>query len=258
MELLSDLVTQTLGPEVTDYLTLAEMRKLGIYVGSRKLHEMVDVYPTTLETFENLAWTPEGRNIIHAKLLLDEIPTNISTDTNFYFFLNLSRKVLKRYVKTALKLIPHALEMFIQLMFDNAIVRELILPSVIKYGVGRDMLVGRKINRIGNRIAELARQSDTPKALKRLIRMGLKIYSGNLDTRTGIRGFSLRRTPAMIDFLIDELFAQPNFAKDWYRGEYIIELTQNNFNQVLFRPDISMETKTKIVEFMQQHSPYQS
>lgn len=263
MEILADLVTQTLYPVVTDYLTLAEMMKLGIYVAPRKLHEMADAYLTTLETFENLAWTPEGRNIIHAKLLLDEIPMEISTDTdtdtNFYLNLNLSREVLKRYVKTALKLIPHTLETFMGLMglmFENDIVRELILPSVIKYGVTQEMLFKGEHRKTGERIVSLALRSDTPKALKRLMRMGYKVKRDDLDIRSHRRGWTPRRTPAMIDFLVNELLSQPDFVKRWYTRKSFIEMTQDYFNQVLFRPDISMDTKTKIVEFMQQHSSY--
>lgn len=255
MELLADVITQTLGPEVAEYLTLAEMRTLGIYVGARKLREIADSYPGNLHIFEELAYTPDGRSIIREKLLLGEVPMTISTNTNFYLNLNLSRKILKRYVKTCLNLIPHALEIFVELMYENDIIRELILPTVIKYGADRRMLYGReykKLGSIGKRIEGLALRSDTPKALERLIRLGLNAYPSMLDMRSHFQGWKPRRTPAVVDFIVDELLSDPNFAQYRYT-EPLRTLTQNYFNQVLFRPNISMETKTKIVKFMQQH-----
>lgn len=252
MDLLTDVITQTLGNEVLNYLTIAEARQLGVNVSLKRLNQIADAYPTTVETFIDLAGTLEGNNIIHAKLVLGEIPYQIPTDIKFYRGLDLSHKVLNRYVKTAINLIPQALEHFIRLMMRKPALKDLILSTVVKYGVSDDILNASRYRLSRMNIVGLAIRGYNLKAIKRLVRYGYKISLRDLDVRSSISQHQVIRTPTMVAFLVDELLGQPDFVQTYYTKKWI-EAVREVFNQVLVRPDIDNATKCEILHFIELH-----
>lgn len=67
---------------VTDYLTLEEMRALGIKITSAILRRIVGPMPLTLEDYRNLV--PNEVNTIEADILLNGVPPEFLTDVTLY------------------------------------------------------------------------------------------------------------------------------------------------------------------------------
>lgn len=245
MELLADVITETLGPEVVKYLTIAEAEDLGIDVSKKTLHRIADAYPTSTQTFNALSTTDKGVNVIHAKVLLGDVPSDPPSNAQFY--LNLPQWLQKMFVRATLQQNPGSIKSFLKPMQD-AEIRESILPTVIKYGLPPDLFTGHDYE-LKPRLPDLAASTVSLKAIKRYIRAGYTVQDWLLGTSDFITQ-NPQRTPRMIKFLVEQLLNRPSFVRQYaVSGSEM----QDNFNEILNRPDVDPITKSKLRQFMKLH-----
>src|SRR5689334_20107709 len=114
MEDIAEFLISELGPEVADYLTVEEAYNRGISISNKKLRQIADPYATTKREFDRLSQSPDGINVINAKILLNDIPDSIPDHPQFY--LGLSPQFRKKFVKAALEYDPKNILIFSRIM----------------------------------------------------------------------------------------------------------------------------------------------